>query len=108
MSSQDPKAAPQVSVEWDDSEMRTTYANVCNVTGTREELSILFGTNRSWQGGNELSVKLSDRLVLSPYAAKRLHLLLANAIAQYEAAFGELGVQADSGAGSEVVTGPKN
>jgi hypothetical protein len=41
-------AAPadiQVRVRWDDSNMRSVYANVCNVAGTREEIVLLFGMN---------------------------------------------------------------
>ena len=35
-------------VRWDDSKMTSTYANVCNVSSTREEVTLLFGTNQSW------------------------------------------------------------
>jgi len=101
--------AGPVQVHWDDSEMRTTYANVCNVTGTREEFSLLFGTNRTWQtGSRRFDVKLSDRVVLSPFAAKRLCLLLQNALAQYEARFGALNVQPDAGTSGELASTPRN
>ena len=36
-------------IDWDDSKMSTTYANVCNVLGTREEIMLLFGANQAWQ-----------------------------------------------------------
>lgn len=82
-------------IKWDDSQMRSTYANVCNVTSTREEMTLLFGTNQAWQQGQkEMTIQLSDRIVLNPYAAKRLHLLLQNVINAYEQRFGELKVQA--------------
>ena len=86
-------------VRWDDSDMSTSYANVCNVSSTREEVTMLFGTNQSWQTGREeVVIKLSDRLILSPYAAKRLSQLLANIVDQYEARFGPLATDAkDSG-----------
>jgi len=35
-------------VNWDDSKMVTTFANVVNVLVTREELTILFGMNQTW------------------------------------------------------------
>ena len=38
----------QVRIRWDDSNMRSVYANVCNVAGTREEIVILFGMNQAW------------------------------------------------------------
>ena len=34
----------QVRVRYDDSSMTNTYANVCNVSSTREEMTLLFGT----------------------------------------------------------------
>jgi hypothetical protein len=80
-------------VKWDDSGMATTYANVCNVTGTREEVGLLFGTNQTlYTGQKEVTVKLNNRIVLSPYAAKRLQKLLENVIAQYESRFGALDI----------------
>lgn len=79
------------TVRWDDSGMTTSYANVCNVSSTREEVTLLFGTNQSWHTGQEeVVIKLSDRLIVSPYAAKRLSLLLQNIVDQYEDRFGAL------------------
>ena len=80
-------------VKWDDSSMSTTYANVCNVTGTREEVALLFGTNQTlYTGQKEVTVKVTNRIVLSPFAAKRLQRLLENVIAQYESRFGALDI----------------
>ena len=60
-------------VIWDDSRMNTSYANVCNVLGSREEITLLFGANQAWHAQQqEVKVLLSDRVVLNPYAAKRL------------------------------------
>lgn len=89
---QDKKAAAgQTTLKWDDSKMTSTYANVCNVSSTREEVTMLFGTNQSWHTGQkELTVQLTDRIILSPFAAKRLSLLLNNIIKEYESRFGEL------------------
>lgn len=89
-------------IKWDSSKMNTTYANVCNVTSTREEMSLLFGTNQTWaRGGNEVVVELSDRMILNPYAAKRLSLLLQNIVTEYEGRFGEI----QTGAGQQVPEG---
>ena len=80
-------------VRWDDRNLRTSYANVSNVTSTREEVVLLFGVNQAWEGPQpEVTVQLSDRIILSPYAAKRLSLLLQNVLSQYEQRFGELEV----------------
>jgi hypothetical protein len=78
-------------IKWDDSHMRSSYANVCNVASTREEVVILFGTNQAWKGvEEEVTVQLTDRVILSPFAAKRLALLLNNVVQQYESRFGSL------------------
>lgn len=83
-------------VRWDQSKMKSSYANVCNVTSTREEVTLLFGTNQSWHTGQkELVVELTDRIILNPYAAKRLSLLLNKFIGEYENRFGELSVEAE-------------
>ena len=86
-----PEGMPKI--KWDDSNMRTSYANVCNVLGTREEIMLLFGANQAWHGGQkEVTVLLSDRVVLNPYAAKRLHNMLEQGLKEYEARYGELKV----------------
>lgn len=85
--------AQQPKVIWDDSKMRTSYANVCNVLGTREEVMLLFGANQAWHGGQkEVTVVLSERIVLNPFAAKRLMQLLGQGLKEYEARYGELKV----------------
>lgn len=86
-----PAEQAQTKIRWDGSKMRSTYANVCNVSSTREEVTLLFGTNQNWHAGQpELTVELSDRITLNPYAAKRLSILLTNTIAEYEKRFGKL------------------
>ena len=78
-------------VVWDDSKMRTSYANVCNVLGTREEIMLLFGANQAWQGGQkEVTILLSERIVLNPFAAKRLLQLLGQGLKEFESRYGEL------------------
>jgi hypothetical protein len=83
----------QVTIRWDDSEITNTYANVCNVSSSREEVVMVFGVNKAWEkSGTDVQVKLSSRIILSPFAAKRLSLLLENVLKQYEARFGTLDV----------------
>ncbi|MBF0185172.1 MAG: DUF3467 domain-containing protein [Magnetococcales bacterium] len=78
-------------IVWDDAHMQTSFANVCNVLGTREEIMILFGSNQAWQSGQkEVKVNLTNRVVMNPYAAKRLQVMLDMAIRQYEERFGTL------------------
>ena len=89
-------AAPRpttLTVKWDDSEITNSYANVCNVSSSREEVVMVFGLNKAWEkGGADILVKLSNRVILSPFAAKRLSLLLNNVLQQYEERFGKLDV----------------
>ena len=83
----------QVKINWDDSNMRSVYANVCNVAGTREEVVLLFGMNQAWHSGQkDVTIKLADRIVLSPYTAKRLSILLNNVLKDYETKYGPLNV----------------
>lgn len=85
----------QTTIRWDGSKMVSTYANVCNVSSTREEVTMLFGTNQSWHAGQkELTVDLTNRIILNPFAAKRLAILLGNTVREYEARFGEMKLEA--------------
>lgn len=86
-------AAP--AVNWDDSQMRTSYANVVNASSTREEMTLFFGTNLTWNPAEakEFHVRLNDRIVLNPHAAKRLWILLGAILKEYESRFGELRVE---------------
>ena len=84
----------QVRIKWDDKDMRSVYANVCNVAGTREEIVILFGMNQAWHSEQkELTVQLADRIVMSPFVAKRLATLLNNVIRNYESQYGALDIE---------------
>ncbi len=95
-------AQSKPAVRWDDSKMASTYANVCNVACTREEMTLLFGTNQTWQtGGKELTVELSNRVILNPFGAKRLAILLGNTVREFEARFGELKLEVDGDKGEK-------
>ena len=98
-----PQAGGQPKIVWDDSNMRSAYANVSNVAGTREEIVLLFGMNQAWHAGQkEVKVQLTDRIVLSPFAAKRLSMLLSNVLQDYERRYGELAVGAPQAPPSSV------
>src|SRR5688572_25259017 len=81
-------------IKWDDASMKSSYANVCNVTSTREEVVMLFGINQAWnRGQKEVTIQLTDRIIISPYAAKRLTALLDGVVKEYEKRFGALNVE---------------
>ncbi|MEE8274120.1 MAG: DUF3467 domain-containing protein [Alphaproteobacteria bacterium] len=85
------KSGSVPKVRWDDSNMQTSYANVANVTSSREEVTFFFGTNRTWNASDkEFTILLSDRLILKPYAAKRLSRLLNAVLKEYESRYGTL------------------
>lgn len=89
-----------MKIKWDDSMMKSSYANVCNVTSTREEVVMLFGMNQAWnRGQKEVTIQLTDRIVISPYAAKRMSMLLGNVVTEYEKRFGTLNIDAAMGGG---------
>ena len=88
----------RLRVKWDDANMRSAYANVCNAVSTREEVVLLFGLNQSWHAGQkDVTVQLTDRIILSPHAAKRLQVLLTQLIKQHEDRFGALDGAARTG-----------
>ena len=83
----------QTRIRWDGSNMRSAYANVFNVAGAREEFVMLFGMNQAWDAEQqELKVQLSDRIVMSPFAAKRFVTVLNNVIKDYEKRYGAIEV----------------
>lgn len=88
-----PAQNPQQPREFpvDISGLSTVYANFARVTGTPEELILDFGLNTQMQptAGGE-PVRLSHRLVLNYFTAKRLLMALGMAVQQHEAAFGAL------------------
>ncbi len=81
----------RTKVTWDDRQMRSAYANVANVATTREEVMLLFGTSQAWTNhAEEVTVALTDRLIMNPFAAKRLLVLLARTLQEYEKNYGSL------------------
>ena len=83
------------TLKWDDSNMTTTYANVVNVAMTREECGLFFGTNLTSgvAGTDEVTIRLSDRIIMTPHAAKRLAVLLEANLRGYEERYGKLDVK---------------
>ncbi len=81
----------QRRIHLDGSRATTSYANTCHVGSTKEELVLNFGLNQFWeQGQPDMRVQVTNRIILSPFAAKRLALLLGAVVQQYEGQFGVL------------------
>jgi len=66
-----------MKIKWDDSNMKSSYANVCNVTSTREEVVMLFGMNQAWnRGQKEVTIHLTDlrlAVLLMDFRGDRAH-----------------------------------
>ena len=81
-------------INWDDSKMESSYANIGTTTANREEFSFLFGTHQHWRGTEEetshVDVKLAHRIVMNPFAAKRLATILLQSLKAYEEQFGKI------------------
>ena len=85
------KGAP-TPIKWSTTNMQSSYANFCNANSTREEVVLNFGVNKTWERGpkSELEIELNHRIVLSPFAAKRLSQLLQQLMKEYETRYGAL------------------
>lgn len=83
-----PQAPPQFTV--DTTAMSAAYANFCRVTGTPEELVLDFGLNTQMSPVPSEPVKLTHRLVMNYFTAKRLLGALHMAVQQHENAYGVL------------------
>jgi hypothetical protein len=81
-------------IKWDDSEMVSAYANVGTATANREEFFFLFGTHQHWRGTaeetKEVAVKLANRIVMTPFAAKRLAIILTQSLKVYVDKIGKI------------------
>lgn len=81
----------QPAVRWDESKMTTSYANACNVISSQEEVAFFFGLNQGARDGEaQITVELDKRIILTPHAAKRFHLILTDVLDQHEARFGKI------------------
>ena len=80
--------APQFQM--DTSELSTIYTNFCHVTFLPEELILDFGLNTQMAPTPNQPVKLTHRVVMNFFTAKRLLNGLHFAVSRYENAFGVL------------------
>ena len=68
----------------------SSYANFCRVTGSPEELIVDFGMNSQPMGGGQTPVDISQRIVLNFYTAKRLLHALHVSVQRHEEVFGKI------------------
>lgn len=92
-----PEATPQpaaetqqVKIEIDDSQVEAIYANMCRVSSTPEEVILDLALNPNPVGNPPESIRVSQRVILNHFTAKRLVSLLAAAVQRHEQTFGIL------------------
>ncbi len=98
MSKETPKTATTIATTAEAPQMKlnatnlkSTYCNMCNANTTREEVVLNFGVNQNWDRGQDnLEVSLEHRIILSPFAAKRLAQMLGKLVEEYETRYGVL------------------
>jgi hypothetical protein len=86
-------AGAQMPMKWNTTHLTSSYANFCNANSTREEVVLNFGVNKNWERGagpDSMEIELNHRIVLSPFAAKRLTGLLQQLMKEYESRYGAL------------------
>lgn len=85
-----PHGQPQRSIRLDTSGLDTVYANFFAVAGSPDDVALYFGASSMLPGASEPMVRLSQRVMMIPSAAKRLMLALQQTIKQHEERFGPI------------------
>jgi hypothetical protein len=82
-------AAPDNTPTLDIDNLKTTYANVCRIIPTPNEIIVDFGMNPNFFGPVlSEALKLDSRIIMSPDGAKRLTLHLGSILQAFEAKYG--------------------
>lgn len=80
-----------VRVRFDDTDMVGNYANVANVGMSKDEVTLLFGTNQTWGAvEDEVVIKLSTKIILTPSVAKSFAETLQRVLGEYEKQVGKI------------------
>jgi hypothetical protein len=80
----------QSTIRVDDSACLAGYANFCRVSSTPEELILDLGLNPHPYATGETVVRVSQRIIMNHFTAKRLLNALGMALQRHESAFGVL------------------
>lgn len=84
------EAGPQIQPTIEPADLEPIYTNFARVTGSPEELILDFGLNTQPIGNVNTPVKISERLVMNYYTAKRLWHTLGVSLQRHEQTFGVL------------------
>jgi hypothetical protein len=85
-----PPQSPRQQVRLDASRVETIYANSFALASSADEITIYLGVNSPLPGMKQPTVNVSHRVVLIPQNAKRLALVLQQAVKAYEERFGPI------------------
>ena len=80
----------QIQVSVEDTDTPTLYSSQARVWGGTEDLTIDFLGRLRPTSPKSALIKVEQRVILNPYAAKRLAMLLTQTVQQYERAFGHI------------------
>ena len=84
-----PEETKQAVPPIDQSALKTTYANVCRIAQTPNEVIVDFGMNPNFFGAIlDEPLKLENRVIMSHDAAKRLCIHLTATVQNFEAKYG--------------------
>ena len=85
-----PAQQAQQTVAVNDDNVVAGYANFCRVSSSPEELILDLGLNPQPYATGNVTVEVSQRIILNHYTAKRLLSALSMALQRHEQAFGVL------------------
>ena len=86
-----PQQQQGVPLQLVDDDVEALYANLCRVSSTPEEVILDLALNPNPIGGTgPIKLKVSQRVILNHYTAKRLAALLMATVQRHEQAFGVL------------------
>lgn len=84
-------AAEPQPLRLDETLLQSTYTNFVRVTGTAEEVILDVGLNKEQpQQGEQPTIEITQRIVLSFYTAKRLLRAIKMSVMRHESNFGHL------------------
>ncbi|MEQ9454974.1 MAG: DUF3467 domain-containing protein [Phycisphaeraceae bacterium] len=86
----DQQQGQQLQLRIDDADAPTYYASTARVAGTGEEITLDLSRGLQPGANNQATMKIDARVILSPWAAKRLAMALGQAVTRYEQTYGTL------------------
>lgn len=70
------------------------FSNIFIINANREEVVIKFGIHHNWERADEQpDIELTTRVILNPYVAKRLSVVLNRLIKEYEKRYVDVNIE---------------